>query len=227
MFETPFRIQTATRHARVVRLAAFAALACAAAAARADIYTCIDAQGHYLTADRPILACNDREQRVLDSSGVPRTLSPQMTAAERAQQDARKRQAEFDRQRANDAARRDQVLLIRYPDKKAHDQVRAAELAMSQAVIDAANAQLDELAEERQTLAKEMEFYKNDPSLAPPGLRRRIEDNAQSMEIQRQTIANQENERARINQRFDKELITLRQLWSAADRPLAGTPNGN
>ncbi|MDR0275478.1 MAG: DUF4124 domain-containing protein [Burkholderiaceae bacterium] len=200
-----------------LRLAAVAVLGCAGAAAQADVYTCTDAQGHYLTADRPIMVCINREQRVLDSSGsVRRVIMPQMTGPELARYEAAQRQAELERQRARDAARRDQVLLIRYPNPQAHEQARAAALAQSQTVIDAANVQLENLTKERQALDAEMAFYEKDPSRAPAALRRKIEDNTQSAEIQRQAIANQQTERDRINERFDNELINLRQLWSAA-----------
>ena len=226
MFATSVQACPAPRRGRLLRLAAAAALGCAGATAQADVYTCVDAQGRYLTADRPIMACNDREQRVLDSSGgVKRVIPPQMTGPERAQYEAARRQAELERQRARDAIRRDQVLLIRYPNQEAHDQARAAALAQSQTVIDAANAQLNVLAKERQALDEEMQFYEKDPSRAPAALRHKISDNTQSAEIQRQAIASQQTERARINERFDAELATLRQLWGAAARPPASAPS--
>jgi len=222
MFATPVRACPAPRRARLPRLAAVAVLGCAGAAAHADVYTCIDAQGRYLTADRPIMACIDREQRVLDNSGaVKRVIAPQMTGPERAQYEAAQRQAELERQRARDAIRRDQVLLIRYPNQEAHDQARAAALAQSQTVIDAATAQLDTLAKDRKALDEEMQFYEKDPSRAPAVLLRKISDNTQSTEIQRQAIASQQAERTRINERFDAELLNLRQLWNAAAKPPA------
>ena len=202
------------------RLLAVAALASAAGGAHADVYTCVDAQGRRLTADRPILSCLDREQRVLDNTGATkRILQPQMTAIEREQHQARERQAELDRQRARDSIRRDQALLNRYPDKAAHDEARAAALAQSQVVLDVASTKLQELLTERKALNQEMEFYQKDPSRAPAQLRRQIEDNAESTGIQRQAIARQQAERDKINERFDKELAYLRQLWEAARQP--------
>jgi len=208
MFKASLRIQSA------LRLAAAVALGCAAGAAQADVYTCIDAQGRYLTADRPILACIDREQRVLDGTGtVKRVIAPQMTGPERAQFEANRRLAEIQRERERDAIRRDQLLVTRYPNQQVHDQARAAALAQSQHVLDAANAQLETLLKEQQSLRDDMAFYEKEPSSAPAALRRKVEDNAQNLEIQRQVITNQELERTRINERFDAELVTLRQLW--------------
>ena len=208
------------------------ALLCLAAAgvAQAEVYTCVDARGQYLTSDRPILACLDREQRVLDSSGVMRrVIAPQMTSEERARHLASQQQAEEIRQRERDAVRRDQALVIRYPNQEAHDQARATALAQSQIVIDAADAQLGSLNKEREDLANQMAFFEKNPARAPVELRRKIEENAQTIEIQKQAIASQESERTRINARFDDELAHLRQLWSAAaaKQTAAQAPPGN
>ena len=114
-----------------------------AAAAQQGIYTCVDAQGRRLSADRPILACLDREQRELNRSGTTRrVIEPTLSTAEREAQEARKREAALSRQRARDMIRRDQALITRYPDAAAHDAARRAALAQTQAVVDAATARI-------------------------------------------------------------------------------------
>jgi len=53
----------------------------------AGIYSCVDAKGRTLTADRPIAECSDREQRELSPSGMTRRrLEPTYTAREQAEQ---------------------------------------------------------------------------------------------------------------------------------------------
>ena len=48
------------------------------------VYTCIDAKGRKLTADRPIVECIDREQKVLNPSGTVRAkVGPSLTAQEK------------------------------------------------------------------------------------------------------------------------------------------------
>ncbi|QTD45180.1 DUF4124 domain-containing protein [Ottowia testudinis] len=186
------------------------------AALAQSIYTCVDAQGRRLTSDRPIMACIDREQRELNSSGTTRrVIQPTMTAAEREARDARERDAAIERQRAQNMVRRDQALATRYPDKAAHDAGRKEALAQTQSVVDAANARIAELLAERKTLDEEMEFYKKDRSKAPAKLRRGIEDNAQAVEAQQRAIAGQQDERNRINARFDEEAARLKPLWQA------------
>ena len=88
-------------------------------------------------------------------------------------------------------------------------------MAQTQIVVDAANARIAELAAERKALDDEMEFYKKDPSKAPPKVRRGIEDNAQAVEAQQRAIAGQQEERNRINARFDEEAARLKPLWQA------------
>jgi hypothetical protein len=68
---------------------------------------------------------------------------------------------------------------------------------------------------DRRQLDQEMEFYKKDPAKAPPTLRRQLEDNFQSVQIQARFIAEQENELKRIAARFDEELVRLKPLWAA------------
>jgi hypothetical protein len=181
-----------------------------------SIYTCVDAQGRRLTSDRPIMACIDREQRVLSSSGtLRRVIQPSLTASEREARELREREATIARQRALNLIRRDQALITRYPDRSAHDAARAEALAQTQTVIDAAERRIAELAAERKALDDEMEFYRKDPSQAPPRVRRAIEDNALSVQTQHRAIAGQQEERNRIHARFDEEAERLQPLWRA------------
>lgn len=209
---------------RLWPLAAGVALLAAAQGALAQkqpsqggIYTCIDANGRRLTSDRPIPACLDREQRELTSSGTTRrVVPPAMTATEREAHEAEQRKQRRELELARSNARRDQALLIRYPNKEAHDAGRQDALAQSQMVVDAAQNRLNELAEERKKLDGEMEFYRKNPSQAPGKLRRAIEQNEEAMEQQRGVIAGQQGERERINASFDAEAERLKSVWQAA-----------
>ena len=183
---------------------------------QSSIYTCVDAQGRRITSDRPILACNDREQRELSRSGITRrVLGPTLTAKEREAEEARQREAELDRQRARDAIRRDEALITRYPNQAAHNDSRKKALAQSQTVVDAANERIAELQQERKGLNDEMEFYKKDPSKAPGKVRRAVEANAEAMATQQRAIGAQQAERDRINAQFDEQLVRLKALWQA------------
>jgi hypothetical protein len=179
------------------------------------VYTCVDAKGRKLTADRPIAECTDREQKVLNPSGTLKTkLGPTLTAQEKAALEQKERHEVEERNRLADEKRRERALLTRYPSKAVHDQERSEALAQIGVVIRAARTRLDELTKQRAGIDEEMEFYKKDPAKAPAYIRRQLEENVQSQTVQRRFIAEQEAEIRRVNLRFDDELIRLRQLWT-------------
>lgn len=181
------------------------------------VYTCVDAKGRKLTADRPIVECIDREQKILNPSGTVRAkVGPSLTAKEMADIEAKEKREAEERNRTAEEKRRDRALLARYPSKAVHDQERADALAQIAVVVKAATNRLDELAKQRRTIDEEMEFYKKDPTKAPAYVRRQIEENTQSQSVQRRFIGEQDAEAKRVNERFDDELGRLRQLWAAA-----------
>lgn len=179
------------------------------------IYTCIDARGRTLTADRPIAECSDREQRELGPSGtVRRKLEPTYTARELQEREDRAREAAIQAARLIDERRRERALLVRYPNATTHDRERVEALSQIDAVIQAAKKRIAELADERKKIDEELEFYKQDTSKAPGAVRRRIEDNTQSVAVQNRFVAEQEDEKKRVNARFDEERGRLKTLWS-------------
>jgi hypothetical protein len=190
------------------------------AAAAQDIYTCVDGKGRTITADRPIAECIDRTQRELSRTGlVKRQLGPSLTAHEQAAQDERDKQAAEIRAREAEDKRRDKALMQRYPTRAAHDQERAAALVQIDEVIKASSKRRGELAEQRKAIAGEFEFYVKDPSRAPVLLKRRREENESSISVQQKFIADQEQEKKRVNLRFDEELVRLKQLWALMNPP--------
>ena len=201
-------------------LSGFACLGSAATAAP-DIYSCVDSKGHTLTADRPIAECINRTQRELSPSGmVKRQLGPSLTAHEQAAQDDKDRLAAENHAREAEDKRRDRAMLQRYPTRAAHDQERAAALVQIDEVIKASSKRRGELAEQRKSIASEFEFYVKDPSKAPASLKRRLEENEGSVAVQQRFIADQEQEKKRVNLRFDEELAKLKKIWALL-RPAA------
>lgn len=178
------------------------------------IYTCIDSKGRKLTSDRPIPECLDREQRELTRSGtVKRVVPPSYTAEERAALEAQRKAEEAERSRAAEERRRERALLIRYPNQAAHDKARVDAMAQIDEVILAVKKRLDELNQQRTELDQELEFYKSDVKKAPAWLQRKHEDNLSQIQIQSRFLSEQDQEKLRINERFDEELVTLQRLW--------------
>jgi hypothetical protein len=179
------------------------------------VYTCIDAKGRKLTADRPIAECTDREQKILNPSGtVKAKVGPTLTAQEKAEVEQKEKREIEERNRAAEEKRRDRALLTRYPNKGVHDQERAEALSQIEVVVRAATTRLKELDRQRAMIEEEMEFYKKDPSRAPAYLRRQQEENAQSQAVQKRFIEEQAGESRRVNARFDDELGRLKALWA-------------
>jgi hypothetical protein len=191
-------------------------------AAAQGIYTCVDGKGRKITADRPIAECIDRAQQELTPSGlVKRQLGPSLTAHEQAVQDEKDKLAADARARETEDKRRDRALVQRYPARALHDQERAAALVQIDEVIKAASKRTAELAGQRKAIAGEFEFYAKDPSKAPTSLKHRLEENEASVSVQQRFIAEQQQEKNRVNQRFDEELARLRQLWAMLSVPPA------
>jgi hypothetical protein len=185
------------------------------AAAQGGIYTCVDAQGRRITSDRPIPACLDREQRELGKMGIVRKVHPpSYTADERARLDEQRRVEEEQQARVNEEKRRDRALLIRYPNQTVHDKERVEALAQIDEVVKAVLKREVALVEQRKDIDTELEFYKGDPNQAPAWLKRKLEDNEKQMQVQKRFLDEQNQEKQRINVRFDEELVKLRQLWS-------------
>lgn len=187
------------------------------------IFTCIDAKGRRLTADRPIAECTDREQKELGGSGiVRRTIPPTFTAEERAQQEERARKAAEEANRLAEEKRRDRALVLRYPNQAVHDKERGAVLQVVEDVIVTANKRTLELAEQRRALQVELDFFKGDESKIPVRLRRLVEENELQQAAQKRFLAEQAAEKQRINARFDLELTKLKAMWAQQGMPAAG-----
>ena len=183
----------------------------------AGIYSCTDGRGRTITSDRPIPDCIDREQRELNPSGTTRRrIEPTYTAKEQAEREERQRQATMAALRQTEERRRERALLIRYPSAAVHDRERADALSQIDAVIGAAKKRVAELGEERRKVDEELEFYKKDLSKAPPSVRRQLDDNTQSVAVQNRFIGEQEEEKRRLNARFDEERSRLKLLWGPA-----------
>ncbi len=198
----------------VIAIAAWATGAVAQSPVIGGVYTCVDAKGRKLTADRPIPECTDREQKVLNPSGTVKTkVGPTLTPLEKAEIEQKEKREAEERNRTLDERRRDRALLNRYPNKDVHDSERREALAQITVVIQAAKNRVAELTRQRVSTDEEMEFYKKDPSKAPAYVRRQLDENIQSQAVQKRFIEEQEAEIRRVNARFDDELARLRQLW--------------
>jgi hypothetical protein len=183
--------------------------------AAAGIYTCTDKQGNKHTGDRPIAACADREQTILNADGsVKGKRLPSETADERAEREARERRLAEERAAIADAGRRDSNLIKRYPNETSHQRAREVALDTVRQAIRNTELRLRELAAERKPLLNEAEFYQG--RQLPPKLKQQLDANDAAVAAQRSASANQEAELTRVTRSFDAELERLRKLWAGA-----------
>lgn len=182
-----------------------------------SIYSCVDSLGRRITADRPIPECLDREQRELSPTGITRrVIAPNLTAEERAREEAKAQQEAALRLKQAEEKKRDRALLARYGSQKQHDQERQQQLAVVKNTQAAIERRTQDLIKQRENLQAELEFYKGDPKKAPAWLQHRVKENAEQIEAQKRLMEYQQEESQRINARFDEELVRLKVLWAAA-----------
>lgn len=199
---------------------ALAVLAIVSPSYAAGIYTCVDASGQRITADRPIAQCADREQRVLGPTGIERSrVGPALSEVEMSQRLEQRRNEQQMQQRAQEQRRRDAALLTRYPHRESHDVARRDALVQVQAQVQEqkvlAQARMEELAQEKRKLLQELEFYGNDYSKLPVRLRIALQDVEGAHQEQRALIEAQNGEVQRVHKRFDAELLRLQPLWQS------------
>jgi ATP-dependent Lon protease len=197
----------------------------AAAGPTPQIYTCTDADGRNLTSDRPIPACNDRVQTILNPSGtVKARIGPVLTPYEQSQSEARIRAEQKERARLDEEKRMERALLVRYPNLAAHQKDREESLAQTLLVRQVGATRMKDLLAERSKLTEEMAFYAKDPSKAPTKLQRQIASVTQSLAEQERFLADKDKEVQRINARFDEEQKRLEPLWLANQASAATDP---
>lgn len=191
-------------------LAAAVAAGTLAAAAQAQVYRCVDAQGRRITADRPIPECVDRVQQVVHASGVVRTVDPSLSEAQMASQREFQRQAALEQAAQKEAARTNRALRARYPTAASFEQQRMATLGPLQERVAFARRMHDELAGRHQA-ALIAHTGKGAKAGAPST---ELEFTTQQLRYQQSMLKNYEEELRALTAQFDQHLVRLRVLWA-------------
>ena len=188
------------------------------------IFSCVDAKGRRLTADRPIAECLDREQNELNSNAtLKRKHGPSLTADERDAEEEKNRRISQELSLVTEVKKRERALLTRYPNLASHNKERLAAITQVDDVIATTTPRSAELVMQGKALDIEAEFFSKDPSKAPLRLKRLIEEHEQHLAAQNRLVADLAGEKQRVNNRFDEELARLRRLWSLQVAPVTAT----
>jgi hypothetical protein len=183
--------------------------------ALATIYTCTDKSGRRHTADRPIEACMQVPQRVLNADGSLQRIVPAATSpSERIEIERRQRESTREQLANEEAVKRDRLLLRRYPNEAAHRAARVEALRLVHNSIASTRHRVDELQQARKQLEQSAASHAD--HRLPPDLKQRIDGNDAMLKAQRALVANQALEADRINAVFDKEALRLGPMWKAA-----------
>ena len=113
------------------------------------------------------------------------------------------------------------MLLARYPDKAAHDAERATAIAHVDEVTATGQEAHCRAAGAAQEDRRGDGVLPQGPATRPHALQRQLLENTEEMAEQQRFIAGQDQEKRRVHQRFDAELVQLWELW-AARAPRAG-----
>jgi hypothetical protein len=182
-------------------------------------FSCVDAQGKRITSDKPIPQCLARAQELRAADGTVRgVLPPSLTAEEKRLQEQRERAEAEALQARQEQARRDRLLMLRYPHEAAHQQARQEALRTVQSALDGYERRIKALEAERAKLAKEAAFYSGKP--APTKLSQELEALDTSIQAQQSSMLGLLAERERVQEMFNQEWLRLKRLW-------AGGPAGS
>ena len=180
-------------------------------------YSCIDAQGRRLTADRPIPECLGRTQRLLGPDGSVRgTLEPAPSVMELEARKAREAEKAAEAARVAELARRDRLLMSRYRDEAAYRAVRDIVLEGLREAIHRSDQRLQELKDEKAKLMAERVSALKQGGVSP-ALQGRIDANEAAHNAQLIAQSNQKAELDRIHSRYEVELTRLKRLWAGAE----------
>jgi hypothetical protein len=212
-------------------LALFGLFACCTLDAMAQVpapgimFSCV-ANGKTYTADRPPAECVNSDIRELNRDGsVRRVIARPLTIEEQRARalEAKKKYEEEERILAQ--RRRDRSLLEAYATEVEIEAARKKSLEGAEQIIRRSQERAKSLAEDRQRLDDESEFYKKREQ--PDSLKRAYALNAQAVTAEEKIIAEARGEVARINERFDAEKKRFRELVAQGARPVQRNPEAD
>jgi hypothetical protein len=195
----------------------FMPLLLAGSAAHGQIYTCKDASGRTLTADRPIPECSDRVTRVLDRRGIQRgEIKPPPTAEEKRQMELQEEKRKTEETAAAEQRKTDRALRMRYSNEREIELDRERSTQIVQEQIKREKASLAAAETQLQQAQAEAEPYKKKNAATPAALQRRLDESQQTVKDLQKTIQIRVEEAAQLNAKFDATLKRYREISVAA-----------
>lgn len=198
----------------------FLSLLIAHGATQAQIFTCKDASGRTITADRPMPECANRPMRELSKSGVVvREIQAPLTPEQKRELQllAEQRKAE---EAALEAQRKSDLLLrSRYHSENDIDHARKRALGVleEQAKNDAAMLAVAE--KNLKSVNTELEMHRKKNPVLPPVAQRRLDEANEAVVKAQKVKSEREAEMQLTNVKFDETLKRYRELVNGTSAP--------
>jgi hypothetical protein len=181
------------------------------AMAAGNFYCCVDVNGKQVCGDLLPQACYGRAYRELGPSGQTlRTIEAPLTAEQRAARSAEEAQRKVEEEILREKQRKDQALLNTYGSEKDIEFMRLRAKADVQKSINAAEAKIVEIRNERKVFENEAEFYKK--KKLPPEVQKGLRDADYEIKAQEYLIESKKKELDLIRIKYDDDLRRYQEI---------------
>ena len=184
----------------------------AAAQERVSVtYCCTGDNGRQVCSDVLPKECYGKAYREINSRGITtRHVDAPLNAEQRAFREVEIKKAKEEEARRLEQTRKNRALLATYSSEQDIDVARDRAIADIQKAIKASQDKLAELAEQRQMLDNEAEFFKKKTMPAP--LRTQIRDNDAEMKAQQEAVEAKQKEIDTVRTRYGEDKLRYREL---------------
>ncbi len=177
---------------------------------QAQIFTCKDASGRTISADRPIPECANRPMREISREGwVRREIAAPLTAEQKRQLQLQDEQRKAQQAALEEQRQFDRVLMMRYGSEASIEAARRRELLQLQDKLEESSRLMSD-AERR---SAELNKKKN---LLPADLLQKQALTEQAIQAEKQNITHAEAAIMQANVRYDATLKRFRELNASA-----------
>ncbi|MCQ9375447.1 hypothetical protein NMQ14_14410 [Methyloversatilis sp. XJ19-13] len=179
--------------------------------AEARVYCCKDARGHQVCGDVLPESCADRSYRELNKQGATvKQVDAPISAEQRAKRDAAAQRASEEDRARQEQRRRDATLLNTYSSERDIDMARKRRVTDIEELLVQLRDQQQTLRKRHVNLEADAARFAGKP--VPPGIKDRLDTNAQDMRLLADNIAAKERDLVETQRRFQEDLARFRQL---------------
>ncbi|MCQ9377203.1 DUF4124 domain-containing protein [Methyloversatilis sp. XJ19-49] len=179
--------------------------------AEARVYCCKDARGQQVCGDVLPESCADRSYRELNKQGATvKQVDAPISAEQRAKRDAAAQRASDEDRARQEQRRRDATLLNTYSSERDIDMARKRRVTDIEELLVQLRDQQQTLRQRHVSLEADAARFAGRP--VPPGIKDRLDTNAQDMRLLADNIAAKERDLVETQQRFQEDLARFRQL---------------